>query len=133
VATVHRGPALRRSVMGYARTLVGMATPPGQALQRVCPHCSTISVTPSGACPWCRRSYRRSGLWAVAALMVLQTALFVAALAFLLTRVGDAVQSDIDRQVSVVRRDLDRQTHGLDGRLRRELRSELDARLPAAP
>lgn len=66
----------------------------------------------------------------IAALMLVQTVLVVAALAFLLARVGDAVQSDLDRQVSTVQRDLGRQVRGLDGRVRRELRSELDARLP---
>lgn len=37
-----------------------MATPPAQALQRVCPHCSTIAATNERRCPWCRRSYTRS-------------------------------------------------------------------------
>ncbi|MDQ3630972.1 MAG: hypothetical protein M3417_06840 [Actinomycetota bacterium] len=109
-----------------------MATPPGQALQRVCPHCSTISVTAEGRCPWCRRSYARRILPWIAALALLQTALTVGAVAFLLTTFGDALESELDDQVEVVQRDFEQEIDGLDGRVRRELRRELDARLPPA-
>ena len=110
-----------------------MASAPSQALQRVCPRCSAIAVTASPSCPWCGGSYRRRLLPWFAALALLQSLLLIAALAYLLARVGDAVQSDLDRQVSRVQRDLDRQVGGIDARVRRELRSELDARLPAVP
>ena len=107
-----------------------MATPPGQALQRVCPHCSTISVTADRFCPWCRRSYARRILPWIAALALLQTALTVAAVAFLLMSFGDALEAELDDQVNVVQRDFEREIDGLDQRVRRELRRELDARLP---
>ncbi len=109
-----------------------MVTPSGQALQRVCPHCSTIAVTASRSCPFCRRSYHRRLLPWIAALALLQTVVMVVALAVLLTRVGNDLQDELDRQVSTVQRDLDRQVGGLDIRVRRELRRELDARLPAS-
>jgi hypothetical protein len=110
-----------------------MATPPdGQARQRVCPHCSTIAVTPEGRCPWCRRLYRRAGVppW-VAALALLQTLLTIGAVALLLAQVGDALETELDDQVGVVQRDFERELDGLETRVRRELRRELDARLPA--
>ncbi len=108
-----------------------MAIPQGQPLQRVCPHCSTISVTPERKCPWCRRSYSRGSIlpW-VAALALLQTALTVGAVAFLLTAFGNALRSELDDQVRVVQRDFEKQIDGLDERVQRELRRELDARLP---
>ena len=109
-----------------------MATP--QAIQRVCPHCSTIAVTAERKCPWCRRSYGRGSIlpW-VAALALLQTALTIGAVAFLLMTFGNALEGELDDQVGVVQRDFEREIDGLDTRVRRELRRELDARLPAAP
>ena len=111
-------------------TVARMATSHGQALQRVCPHCSTIAVTPERRCPWCRRSYTRRILPWIAALALLQTALTIGAVAFLLTTFGDALESELDDQVQVVQRDFEQEIDGLDERVRRELRRELDARLP---
>lgn len=109
-----------------------MATP--QALQRVCPHCATIAVTPERTCPHCRRSYRRGSVlpW-VAALALLQTALTIGAVAYLLTTFGKTLETELDDQVQVVQRDFEREIEGLDRRVRRDLRRELDARLPQAP
>ncbi len=108
-----------------------MATSHGQALQRVCPHCSTIAVTPERSCPHCRRSYFRGSVlpW-VAALALLQTALTIGAVAYLLSTFGDALEIELDDQVQVVQRDFEQEIDGLDRRVRRELRRELDARLP---
>lgn len=111
-------------------SLEAMATPQGQALQRVCPHCSTISVTGDRHCPWCRSSYTRRVLPWVAALALLQTALTIGGVALLLTTFGDALETELDDQVQVVQRDFEREIDGLDERVRRELRRELDARLP---
>ena len=110
-----------------------MATPSGQALQRVCPHCSTIAVTQDRRCPWCRRSYTRRILPWIAALALLQTALTIGAVALLLTTFGDSLETELDDQVEVVQRDFEQELEGLEDRVRRELRTELDARLPAAP
>ncbi len=107
-----------------------MATPEGQALQRVCPHCSTIAVTPERRCPWCRRSYSRGMLPWIAALALLQAGLTIGAVAYLLTTFGDALEIELDDQVQVVQRDFEKEIDGLDERVRRELRLELDARLP---
>lgn len=102
-----------------------MAT--SQALQRVCPHCATIAVTPGRTCPHCGRSYaRRSILPWVAALALLQTALTIGAVAYLLTTFGQTLETELDDQVQVVQRDFETQVDGLDRRIRREL----DARLP---
>lgn len=109
-----------------------MATPPVHALQRVCPHCSAIAVTSEGRCPWCRRSYSRRILPWIAALALLQTALTIGAVAYLLTTFGDALEIELDDQVQVVQRDFEKEIDGLDARVRRELRRELDARLPRA-
>lgn len=108
-----------------------MATQQRQALQRVCPHCSTIAVTPERRCPWCGRSYTRRILPWVALLALLQTALTIGAVAYLLTTFGDALETELDDQVLVVQRDFEKEIDGLDRRVRRELRRELDARLPA--
>ncbi len=107
--------------------------PEGQALQRVCPHCSTIAVTAEGRCPWCRRSYRRRLVPWVALLALLQVALTVGGIALVLVVAGRAARDELDDQVDTVQRDVTRQVDGLDGRLRRELERELDRRLPAAP
>ena len=110
-----------------------MSPPEGQALQRVCPHCSTIAVTPERRCPWCRRSYGRRILPWIAAFALLQTLLTVGAVALLLVTFGDTLETELDDQVEVVQRDFEREIDGLDSRVRQELRRELDARLPAVP
>lgn len=110
-----------------------MATPPAQALQRVCPHCATIAVTAARQCPWCRRSYTRRLLPYLALFALLQTVITVGAVALLLSAFGNSLQSELDKQVRVVQDDFGTQLDGLDGKVRRELRRELDQRLPAQP
>ena len=39
------------------------------AVQRVCPHCARISYADGRECPYCGRSFRRPGLWAIAAML----------------------------------------------------------------
>ncbi len=110
-----------------------MATPPAQALQRVCPHCATISVTAERNCPWCRRSYRRRLLPYLALFAAVQTAVTIGAVAVLLTVFGDTLNTELDKQVTTVQRDFETQLDGLDEQVRRELRKELDQRLPRQP
>lgn len=110
-----------------------MATPPAQALQRVCPHCATLSVTAANKCPWCRRSYRRRLLPYLALFAIVQTAITIGAVALLLTVFGDTLDTELDKQVTTVQRDFETQLDGLDATIRRELRKELDQRLPAQP
>ena len=109
-----------------------MATPPGQQRQRVCPHCSSLAVTPAASCPWCGRSYRRRALlpW-LALLALVQTALVIGAVAFMLVTFGDTLDAELDDAVTDVQRDFSGELDDLDARVRRELRRELDARLPA--
>lgn len=58
--------------------------------------------------------------------------LTIGAVAYLLTTFGDALEIELDDQVQVVQRDFEKEIDGLDARVRRELRRELDARLPRA-
>jgi RNA polymerase subunit RPABC4/transcription elongation factor Spt4 len=108
------------------------ATPPGQALQRVCPHCSTIAVTPNETCPWCRRSYRRRVVPWIALLLLVQAAIVLGGVALMLTAFGDAASRELDDQVVSVQDDFSKELDGVSKDLRSQLRSELDARLPAA-
>ena len=110
-----------------------MATPPVQALQRVCPHCATISVTAERSCPWCRRSYRRRLLPYLVLFAVVQTVVTIAAVAALLSVFGNTLDAELDKQVTGVQRDFEKQLDGLDSQIRRELRKELDQRLPTQP
>ena len=105
-----------------------MRQAPGEAVQKVCPHCSTLAYTSDGRCPWCGRSYRR-WLWpAVLAVALVQAALLLGVAAYGLTLAGDELDRRLDTQVDRVRRDLDRQF----GDVRRGVREELDRRLPDA-
>jgi hypothetical protein len=102
---------------------------PGEAVQKLCPRCSTLAYTSDRRCPWCGSSYRRRILPALAALLLLQTALILAGLAYLAVLAGDEVDTRIDREVTRFERDLDTSFD----QVRREVRQELDARLPPAP
>lgn len=105
-----------------------MATPAPQALQRVCPHCATISVTQDRKCPWCRRSFKRAAVlpW-VLLIALLQSAITIGAVVYLLTTFGDSLETELDDQVEVVQRDIEKQVDGIDTSIRRKL----DRRLPA--
>jgi hypothetical protein len=104
-----------------------MRQAPGEAVQKLCPRCSTLAYTSDGHCPWCGRSYKRR-LWpALFALLLVQTALVLAGTAFMLTVFGDELDTTLDRQVSGVQRDLDASFKDVQ----RSVREELDRRLPA--
>jgi hypothetical protein len=45
------------------------------AVQKVCPSCSTLAHTDGGRCPYCRASYRRRRWPALLALALLQAVL----------------------------------------------------------
>ena len=107
-----------------------MASPTQSATpQRVCPHCATVAYTGAGRCPYCRRSYRRRILPAVAAMLLVTAALVLGGVYYLLTEFGDQLDSELDRQVTTVQEDFGRDVEGLE----RSIRRELDRRLPAAP
>ena len=100
---------------------------PGEAVQKVCPRCSTLAYTGDRHCPWCGGSYKRR-LWpALLVLLVVQTFLFAGAAAYGGTIAADAFDERIDDEVGQVQRDIDRSF--LD--VQRSVREELDRRLPA--
>jgi hypothetical protein len=106
-----------------------MRQAPGEAVQKLCPRCSTLAYTSDRRCPWCGRSYTRRLVPALAALLLVQTALLLGGMAYLAVVAGDEVDTRIDREVTRFERDLDTSFD----RVRREVRQELDARLPPAP
>src|SRR5215211_7874566 len=102
---------------------------PGEAAQKVCPHCSTLSLTGAPHCPWCGRGFVRR-LWPALLLTGLITAaLTLAGTTFLLLRTGEELDATLDEEVTRVERDLERNFDDI----RQSVREELDARLPAVP
>jgi len=103
-----------------------MRQAPGESVQKLCPSCSTLAYTAERRCPWCGAGYRRR-LWpALLALALVQTALVLGGVGYMLTVVGDELDSALDARVSDVQRDLD---DSFDD-VRRAVREELDRRLP---
>jgi RNA polymerase subunit RPABC4/transcription elongation factor Spt4 len=99
---------------------------PGEAVQKVCPRCSTLAYTGDGYCPWCGGSYKRRRWTALLALLVVQTALVLGGVAYMLVAAGDELDSRLDDEVSRVERDLDTSFDDVQ----RSFRRELDRRLP---
>lgn len=103
-----------------------MRQAPGESVQKLCPSCSTLAYTAERRCPWCGAGYRRR-LWpALLALALVQTALVLGGVGYMLTVVGDELDSALDARVSDVQRDLD---DSFDD-VRRAVREELERRLP---
>jgi hypothetical protein len=101
---------------------------PAESVQKVCPSCSTLSYTGDRRCPWCGAGYRRR-LWApLLALLLVQTALLLGGVAYMLTVFGDELDATLDEQVADVQRDLDESFDDVE----RSFRAELDRRLPKA-
>jgi RNA polymerase subunit RPABC4/transcription elongation factor Spt4 len=99
---------------------------PGEAVQKVCPRCSTLAYTGDGHCPWCGGSYKRRRWPALLALLVVQTALVLGGVAYMLMLAGDELDTRLDEEVSRVERDLDTSFDDV----RQSARQELDRRLP---
>ncbi len=100
---------------------------PGEAVQKLCPRCSTLAFTVERRCPWCGSGYRRR-LWpALLAVALVQTVLIVGAMAALFAYAGDELDRRLDREVSAVERDIDASFEAV----RNDIRAELDRRLPA--
>jgi len=98
---------------------------PGEAVQKVCPRCSTLAYTGDGRCPWCGGSYKRRRWPALVALLVVQTALITAAVGYMFVLAGEEVDSRLDDEVTRVEADLDASIR----EVRRSVRQELDRRL----
>jgi RNA polymerase subunit RPABC4/transcription elongation factor Spt4 len=103
-----------------------MRQPPGESVQKLCPRCSTLAYTGERRCPWCGAGYRRRIWPGLLALMLVQAALVLGGVAYMLTIVGVEVDTQLDTQVDRVERDLD---DSFDD-VRRSMREELDRRLP---
>lgn len=103
-----------------------MRQAPGEAVQKLCPRCSTLAFTGDRHCPWCGGSYRRR-LWpALLALLLVQTVLVLGGTAYMLTLFGAELDRTLDEQVTGVQRDLDASFRDVQ----RSVREELDRRLP---
>ena len=103
-----------------------MRQAPGEAVQKLCPRCSTLAYTGDRHCPWCGGGYKRRRWPTLLALLLVQAALIIGATAYMLTVVGDEVDAQLDEQVDRVERDLDASFEDV----RRSVREELDRRLP---
>lgn len=106
-----------------------MASTSSATPQRVCPHCSTLAYSAERRCPYCRRSYRRHPLLVVAAMLLVTAAVVLGGVASMLLAFADELDSQLDRQVRTVQDDFGQDVRGLS----RDLRRELDRRLPAPP
>lgn len=100
---------------------------PGEAVQKLCPRCSTLAFTGDRRCPWCGGSYRRRTWAAPLALILVQTALLLGGMAVVLTVAGEEVDQRLDVRADRIERDLD--ASFVD--IQRSVRRELDRRLPA--
>jgi hypothetical protein len=100
------------------------------AVQRVCPHCARISYDSGRRCPYCGRGFRRSsGLAAIAAMLTVFAVVVLGGMYLLLVAAGDELDRRLDREVTRVEREFER---NLDT-IRQDVREELDTRLPATP
>ena len=99
---------------------------PGEAVQKVCPRCSTLAYTGDGHCPWCGGSYKRR-LWpALLGCWWCRRRSCSAASAYMLAVAADEVDRSSTRRSRGCERDLDRSFD----EVRRSVREELDRRLP---
>jgi hypothetical protein len=101
------------------------------AVQRVCPHCARVSYADGRECPYCGRSFRRAGLWPIAAMLAVFAAVVLGGVALMFVAAGREVDRQLESEVERVERDLDRDF----GTIRRDVRRELDRRLgpPESP
>ena len=64
------------------------------------------------------------------ALLLVHAALVLGGVALMLVEFGDRLDAELDEQVETVQRDVERDLDHVERRVIRELRAELDARLP---
>ena len=96
-------------------------------MQRVCPTCARISYETAARCPYCGSSFRRRGLLAMALLLTAFSIVILGGIALLLIAAGNEFDRRVDRQVERVHREF----RGDFESIRREVRQELDRRLPS--
>ena len=98
-----------------------MRQAPGEAVQKLCPRCSTLAYTGDRHCPWCGGSYRRR-LWpALAAALLVQTVILLGVGALAASYAGDEADRRLRSEVDRVQRDLDDSFDRVEGAVRREL------------
>jgi hypothetical protein len=95
-------------------------------VQRVCPRCARISYDSGRRCPYCGRSFRRSLLLPVAAMLTVFALVVLGGMYAMLVAFGTEMEDQLDREVQRVERELDRNFDGIQ----RDVREELDRRLP---
>ena|SRR5215212_11807280 len=100
---------------------------PGEAVQKLCPRCSTLAYTGDRRCPWCGGSYRRRAWPGLLALLVVQTVLVLGGVAAMFVIAGREQDRMLDDEVERVQRDLDSSFDEVE----QSVREELDRRLPA--
>ena len=103
-----------------------MQQAPGEAVQKVCPRCSTLAYTGDRHCPWCGASYKRRVWPGLLVLLVVQTALVLGGVAAMFIVAAEEVDRKLDDEVSRVERDLDASFD----EVQRAVRDELDQRVP---
>lgn len=92
----------------------------------MCPHCARISYDSGRRCPYCGRSFRRSVLLPVAAMLTVFALVVLGGVYAMFVVAGEELDERLDREVQRVERDLGRDFDDI----RRDVREELDRRLP---
>jgi hypothetical protein len=95
-------------------------------VQRVCPHCARISYDSGRRCPYCGRSFRRSLVLPVAAMLTVFALVVLGGMFALLVAFGNEMDEQLDREVTRVERELESNFDGIQ----EDVREELDRRLP---
>ncbi len=98
---------------------------PGEAVQKVCPRCSTLAYTGDRHCPWCGASYKRRAWPGLLVLLLVQTVLVLGGVAAMFVVAGEELDRNLDDAVSRVERDLDASFDEVE----RAVREELDERV----
>ena len=92
----------------------------------MCPHCARISYDSGRRCPYCGRSFRRSIVLPVAALLTVFALVILGGTLAMLVAFGNELDGQLDREVQRVERQLESNFDGIQ----RDVREELDRRLP---
>jgi hypothetical protein len=95
-------------------------------VQRVCPHCARISYDSGRRCPDCGRSFRRSIVLPIAALLTVFAVVVLGGVFLMLVAFGTEMEDTLDSEVERVERELERNFDGIED----SVREELDRRLP---
>lgn len=101
---------------------------------RLCPRCATVAQTPAESCPRCSAPYRRRSLAPLAFVTgAFTTAAVLGGVLLMLAAFGSELETTLDEEVERVEQRFDREVEQLERSIRRQVRSELDRRLPVQP